>query len=285
MEQVLDSNKSQVADDLSDGNEASVRLDYSIDRGNRFFIQFNWARSRDNYSSANGLRGFTNPSILTTPNFQVSFIHTLTTGLLNEFRAGYALNGNAVAVPLPRVPSIEPDDDVLGFGTGEGVPQSYRENIYNYSDFVSITHGKHNLKAGGEIRRNIENTDVNAGRPGYEFFNSLFFAIDAPYLEDVGVDPGFASGTPAQLATSVRHWRNWDIGTFLKDDWKVSRWLTLNLGLRYDLYTQNEELNNLATTFIKGPGQNFVDDCRNRSGTDQSGEYTLPRRSQSRPRG
>jgi outer membrane receptor protein involved in Fe transport len=276
LEQVLDPNKSQVADNLSDGNEASLRLDYSINRDNRFFIQSNWARSRDKYSSANGLRGFSSPSTLTTPNFQVSFIHTLTPGVLNEFRAGYALNGNAVAVPLPGVPSIAPDDGVLGFGTGEGVPQNFRENIYNYSDFVSITDGKHNLKAGGELRRNIENSDFNAGRPGYEFFDSLFFAIDAPYQEDVGVDPGFASGTPAQLATSVRHWRNWDIGAFLKDDWRVSRRLTLNLGLRYDLYTRNVELNNLATTFIKGPGQNFVDDIATGAGQIKAASTPCP---------
>ena len=41
------------------------------------------------------------------------------------------------------------------------------------------------------MRRNIENSDFDAGRPAYEFFDTLFFAIDAPYLEDVGVDPGF----------------------------------------------------------------------------------------------
>src|SRR5205807_8897745 len=57
----------------------------------------------------------------------------------------------------------------------------------------------------------------------------------------------FVSGQPAQLAANARHWRNWEYGFFFQDNWKVSRRLTLNLGLRYDLYTRHTELNNLAT--------------------------------------
>jgi outer membrane receptor protein involved in Fe transport len=276
LETVLDPNKSQSGGDLFDGNEASLRLDYNLGTNNRFFSQFNWARSGEKYSSGNALRGFTSPLTLTTPSFQASFIHTFSSTLLNEFRAGYALNGNVTTVPLPGVPAISTDDIILGFGIGEGVPQSFRENIYNYSDLISMTHGKHNLRAGGELRRNIENSDFNAGRPGYEFFDSLFFAIDAPYLEDVGVDPGFASGTPAHLATSIRHWRNWDVGAYLKDDWKTSRRFTLNLGLRYDLYTRNTELNNLATTFIKGPGRNFIDNITTGAGQIKDASTPCP---------
>ena len=253
-----------------------MRLDYNPGPNNRFFSQFNWARSGDKYSSGNAFRGFISPLTLTTPNLQASFIHGFSPTLLNEFRAGYALNGNVITVPLPGVPAISTDDSVLGFGIGEGVPQSLRENIYNYSDLISMTRGKHNLRAVGELRRNIENSDFNAGRPGYEFFDSLFFGIDAPYLEDVGVDPGFASGTPAHLATSIRHWRNWDVGAYLKDDWKISRRFTLNLGLRYDLYTRNTELNNLATSFIKGPGRNLIDNITTGAGQIRDASTPCP---------
>jgi outer membrane receptor protein involved in Fe transport len=276
LETVLDPNKSQASGDLFDGNEASLRLDYTPGSNNRFFSQFNWARSGDEYSNGNDIRGFTNPSRLTTPNFQFSFIHTFSPTLLNEFRTGYALNGSVTAVPLPGVPSIFFDDIVSGFGTGEGLPQSFRENIYNYSDLVSLTSGKHDLEAGVEIERNIENSNFNAGRPGYEFFDSLFFAIDTPYLEDVGVDPGFATGSPAQLATSIRHWRNANFGAYLRDNWRISRRLTLNLGLRYDLYTRNTELNNLATTFIRGPGSNFVDNITTGAGQIKDASTPCP---------
>jgi hypothetical protein len=272
----IDPNQFQADGNLFDGKEASLRLDYNHSQNNRFFSHFNWARSGDRYNHANVLRGFTNPSTLTTPNFQVSFIRTFSPTSLNEFQAGYALNASVTTVPLPGVPGIILDDAILGFGNGGPAGQIFRETTYNYSDLVSITHGKHNLRTGGELRRNLENSDLNAGRPDYEFFDSLFFAIDAPFSQNVGVDPGFATGAPAQLAASVRHWRNWVVGAFLNDDWKVARRLTLNLGLRYDLYTRDTELNHLATTFIKGPGQNFTDNITTGAGQIKDASAPCP---------
>jgi len=274
---VLNSGNSQVDQNLFNGNEASLRLDYNFSQNDRFFTQFNWARARDKfYNSPNVPRGFQNPSTTTTPSFQFSYIHVFTPNVLNEFRAGYAENSLAVTAGLPGVPSIGFDDSTLGFGSYNGYPLTFRENIYNYTDLVSITHGRHNLKAGGELRRNIENSDWNAGRPSYYFFDSLFFAIDSPYNESVGVDPGIVSGTPAHLATNIRHWRNWEIGAYLQDDWKISKRLTLNLGIRYDLYTRHTELNHLATTFLKGPGKNFIDNITTGAGQIKDASTPCP---------
>ena len=272
----INPNQFQMDGNLFDGTEASLRLDYNRSQNNRFFSQFNWARSGDRYNSENALRGFTNPSTLTTPNFQLSFIHTFSPTFLNEFQAGYVLNGSVLTVPLPGVPGVVLDDGILGFGDGGAGGQIYRETTYTFSDLVTITHGKHNLRAGGELRRNLENSDLNAGRPDYEFFDSLFFAIDAPFSQSVGVDPGFATGAPAQLAASVRHWRNWVVGAFLNDDWKVAHHLTLNLGLRYDLYARDTELNRLATTFIKGPGQTFIDNITTGAGQIKDASAPCP---------
>ncbi len=273
--QVLNSGNSQVDQNLFNGNEASLRLDYNFSQKDRFFSQFNWARSTNRFNaSPNILRGFLNPSIITTPNFQFSYIHVFTPAVLNEFRAGYTRNSFVVTADLPGVPSIGFDDGTLGFGSYSGYPQTFRENIYNYTDLVSVNHGKHSLKAGGELRRNIENSDWDVGRPSYYFFDSLFFAIDSPYFEGAGVDPGIISGTPAHLETNIRHWRNWEVGAYLQDDWKISKRFTLNLGIRYDLYTRHTELNSLATTFLKGPGKNFIDNIT--TGTGQIKNASTP---------
>jgi outer membrane receptor protein involved in Fe transport len=274
---LLNVGKSQVSEDLFNGNEASLRLDYNLGSSDRLFTQFNWSRAGDQYTgSGNSLRGFTNPSKTATPNFQFSYIHTFSPTLLNEFRAGYAGNDYSVAASLPGVPSISLDDGSLGFGSYSGYPQIFNENIYTYADMVSLSHGKHNVKIGGELRRNLENSDYNSGRPSYSFFDPLFFAIDAPYSEGAGVDPGIISGTPAHLQTSFRHFRNWEVGTYVQDDWKVRKRLTLNLGLRYDLYTRHTELNDLATTFLKGPGQNFIDNISTGAGQIKSASTPCP---------
>ena len=60
------------------------------------------------------------------------------------------------------------------------------------------------------------------------------------------------------MESNVRHWRNLEVGAYFQDDWKVTKRLTLNLGLRYDLFTRHHEEDNLATTFIPGPGSNIL---------------------------
>jgi len=276
LEQAISVSKSQVEGNLFNGNEASLRLDFNPGSKDRLFSQFNWARSADQYTGSDLLRGFLNPSKMTTPNFQFSYIHIFGPTVLNEFRAGYAGNGNDVVVDLPGVPAVDFGDNTLGFGSSDGYPQTFHENIYTYADMVSLNHGKHNLKAGVDVRRNIENGDFNVARPDYAFFDSLFFATDAPYSESAGVNPEFTGNTLAHLETNIRHWRNWEVGAYVQDDWKVSRQLTLSLGLRYDLFTRHTELNGLTTTFLKGPGKNLIDDITTGAGQIKDASTPCP---------
>jgi hypothetical protein len=275
LESIISPNQSQADENLFDGHEASLRLDYNLNQNDRFFSEFNWFRSADKYAG-NTLRGFTNPLTYTRPNFQVSFIHTFSPTLLNEFRAGYLLDGSVGSVPLPGVPGVVPHDIIMGFGNGPTAGAIVRESTYDYSEMISLTHRKHSLRAGVDLRRDLENSEAGSGRPIYDFFDSLFFAIDAPFSQSVGVDPGFASGSPAQLAESIRHWRYWDVGAFLEDDWRISRRLTLNLGLRYDLYTRSTELSHQATTFLLGPGHDFVDDITTGAGRIKEASAPCP---------
>jgi outer membrane receptor protein involved in Fe transport len=254
---------------LFQGNEASVRLDYNFSPNDRVFSQMNWSRATDKFgqfSEPTALRGFTLPFKAHTPNFQLSYIHSFSPTVLNEVRAGYAGNISDAGATLTGVPFIGFDDGTIGFGSYSGYPNFFKENIYTYSELLSISKGKHSLKMGADVRRNLENSTWEVGRPSYYFFDSLFFAADAPYEEFAGVDPGIIGGQPAQLATNIRHWRNVEVGAYFQDDWKATRRLTLNLGLRYDLYTRHRELNDLATTFLLGPGQSVIDNISTGAG-------------------
>ncbi|MGH9532913.1 MAG: TonB-dependent receptor domain-containing protein [Terriglobales bacterium] len=253
-------------ENLFDGNELSLRLDYNIRESDRIFAQFNWSRQNDNLPGTTGGRGFTNPTRFIAPNGQFNWIHTFSPSFLNEFRAGYVGSYSKYVPTVPGVPSIYLVDGTMGFGSYSGYPQFFKEHIYTYADMVSITKGNHNLKLGFDARRNIENSEFNVGRPSYYFFDPLFFAVDAPYAMSAGVNPEFASGNPAHLATNIRHWRNWEFGAYFQDDWKITRNLTLNLGLRYDLYVRHNELNDLATTFLMGPGSDIIDDITTGAG-------------------
>lgn len=263
---VLNITPSQTGDDFAQGNEGSLRLDYIFGSADSLFAQMNWARSSDQFGGGNLVRGFPTPVKVTTPNFQFSYIHTFKPTLLNEFRAGYTGSASTTEASFPGVPSILLDDSTLGFGAGSGIPEVDHEGIYSYSDSLTLNRGKHNLKGGVDLRRNMYNTNANLGRPSYYFFDPLFFAVDAPYGEGAGVDPGILSGKPAHLESSFRHWRTWETGLYVQDDWKITRRLALNLGVRYDLYTRLSELNDLAATFRLGPGQNVIDNITTGAG-------------------
>lgn len=257
---------SRAQENLLDGNELSLRIDYNIRESDRIFAQFNWSRENDFLPGTTGGRGFTNNTRFIAPNGQFNWIHTFSPSFLNEFRAGYAGSYSKYVPTVNGVPSIYLTDGTMGFGSYSGYPQFFKEHIYTYADMVSITKGNHNLKIGFDARRNIENSEFNVGRPSYYFFDPLFFAVDAPYSMSAGVDPGFISGQPAHLSTNIRHWRNWEFGAFFQDDWKITRNLTLNLGLRYDLYMRHNEANDLATTFLLGPGSDIIDDITTGAG-------------------
>ncbi len=252
---------------LFQGNEWSARIDHNFRENDRLFGRFYWLKQTDEFGPMTGgpmLRGFRQPVANLLPNFAAAWTHFFSPTIVNELRAGYVRNGTDQGIKLtPGLPEIDFDTRDVGFGSYSGYPNFFHENIYHYADLVAVAKGKHGLKMGIEFRRNIENSDFNVARPGYDFFDNLFFAADAPYDQAVGVDPGIISSRPAQLANNVRSWRNLEMGVFVQDDWKVTPRLTLNLGLRYDLYTRHIEKFNRATQFILGKGANITERVRN----------------------
>src|SRR6266850_1111441 len=241
---------------LFNGNEWSARIDW-VGKSDRIFGEYYWIHTSDKFGPTNassGIHGFKNPTTGHFPNFAVNWIHTFSPSLVNEARAGYTLNRTDVIVGVPGVPSIGFDDLSAGFGSYNGYPQFFHENIYSYGDIMSFQKGKHSLKFGADFKRNLENSEFNIARPSYYFMDQIFFAADAPYGMVAGTDPGFIAGRPAQLADNFRHWRNVEVGLFFQDDWKLSKKLTLNLGIRWDLYRRHTEKNGLVTTFLPGPG-------------------------------
>ena len=250
---------------LFNGNEASLRLDYNWNASNRFFLQYNYNRQTDKFGPCNAActRGFANPLRNNFPQGSLSWVHTFSPSVLNELRVGYLQNNTKISATVPGVPAIGFADGTSGFGSYNGYPQSFKENIYTYSDLVSISHKNHSIKIGADFRRNIENSEFNVARPSYYFYDQVFFAADAPYYQAAGVDPGicqapcpqssYSQAPKSHLNSNFRHWRNIEFGAYFQDDWKATKRLTLNLGIRYDLYQRHHELNNLATTFLLGP--------------------------------
>jgi outer membrane receptor for ferrienterochelin and colicin len=267
--------QTQSLGNLFNGNEAEARLDYDWDSNNRTFLEFNWDHQTDKFGgnncNANCTRGFANPNNDYFPNGQFNYVRTFSPNVLNEFKAGYTQNNTQINTNVPGVPDVTILDGVTGFGSYNGYPQYFKDHEYSYGDMVSISHGNHNLKVGADLRRNIENSVFNVARPSYGFLDPLYFAADSPGYEVAGVNPGFCTSPcssinqnpSAALQSNFRHWRNWEVGAYVQDDWKATKRLTLNLGLRWDFYTRHSELNGQATTFKLGSGADIVQQLAN----------------------
>ncbi len=126
------------------------------------------------------------------------------------------------------------------------------DNVYDFVDQVSNLRGKHALKFGGEIRIDkIDQGTYRGGRGRIRFQKDFSFANETP-LES------FLAGTPNSTSLlagdPVRHMTQNLFAGFFQDDWRVSKRVTLNLGLRYELQGVPSEANNQLGNFQPSVG-------------------------------
>jgi hypothetical protein len=101
-----------------------------------------------------------------------------------------------------------------------------------FVDNLSYTLGNHTIRFGGEFRHgSTDNLRDRSGKGRIRFEGDGAFAGSTP-LED------FLAGVPSRgdifVGDSRRLVSMNSFGAFVQDDWRVSKRLTLNLGVRYD---------------------------------------------------
>jgi len=120
-----------------------------------------------------------------------------------------------------------------GGGIGD-CPYTNWNNIYSFNDEISKVQGRHNLKAGIFI----EHTEkVQHSGQGNYTGNYNFSSGGAAMASDT--QDGYANGWLGNFNTynegprDIGDWWYWEIESFVQDNWRVSRRLTLDLGLRF----------------------------------------------------
>jgi hypothetical protein len=126
-------------------------------------------------------------------------------------------------------------------GVSFRIPQATKVNRLQFSDAVSLIRGAHTFKFGGDAQRVDSLFDLGVFQQGRIEFVQDFAQAD--FNGDGRVDDNdllFAvtlrSSKPTQNL-SLPDDDNNHFAFFAQDDWRVSRNLTLNLGLRYELDT------------------------------------------------
>ena len=149
-----------------------------------------------------------------------------------------------------------------GYAGVSGSPLGATQNMYEYSDEVNWTRGKHSMYAGaewdvvdynafwytgspnGSLSENGEYTyNASSGaawqRPGQWLLGSVSQMPAANELADYEL--GDYVSTNATAGSEVGYFHQHNFMPYFQDDWRVSPKLTLNLGIRYDYYSPPAE--------------------------------------------
>jgi hypothetical protein len=285
-------------------NQGDARVDHQISPKDNFFARYSIQNTETIVPStypATTIPGIPQPVNLSDEasfagtSFQpaqqavASYVRIINPTLVNELRIGfnrYRLDytadqftpggqlGNLLGVPNANVTPQEQNLPIfspanyLGIGQTRSLPIFRRENTYQVVDNVSYTSGKHTLKWGADFRRRqLTIYQTNQGNGRFNFSPAL---TDSRNPAGRGGDSaasfllGYATGI---LHDYTQNWpgeRGYELGVYMADDWRVSRKLTLNLGLRWDYFSPYTEVANrwanfnLQTAKIDVAGRNGV---------------------------
>ena len=126
-------------------------------------------------------------------------------------------------------------------------PRNSAQNDYEAAESLSLVRGSHSIKIGGEFRRTQINISQGIAANGFFVFapfptNNSFanFLIGAPVVF-------FQAGGDFH-----RGLRSFDVSAFAQDQWRVSRKLTLNYGVRYEINSPFSEIRDRLNQFAPG---------------------------------
>jgi len=133
----------------------------------------------------------------------------------------------------------------INLGDNNSIPFHTSNNTYQFSGALTWTRGSHAVRSGASlIRRQAFYMQSGNGTLGLITVDG---SATGNYLTDLLI------GTGAQIARGTenvaQNLRNWESSIYVQDDWRATPWLTLNLGLRWELITPWTDINGYMANF------------------------------------
>jgi len=230
----------------------------------------------DDYDTIDPAGTFITSQIPTVPNdrkrpgrnIQLGHTWTLSSNLINEFKAGAAWNGQRIppigdawkrdtyGFTYPQIftdggpyKNSIPDTTVNGYASFFGAARSLISPTTDiqFSDNLSWVKGEHTFKTGALVIRNRKDQNGRSLYAGSLSFNPSGNPNSTGNAFADALLGNFASFSEAQL-DPLGFFRFWQAEGFVSDNWRASRKLSFELGVRYTwhqpMYTQ---ANNMAS--------------------------------------
>src|SRR5712691_400716 len=245
-------------------NSMTARIDHKLSDSHRFFVRYTWNNRRENRGNwtgeVNGVRPIGNYLFRVNNAFTYDHVYTHSASTLVNLRVGFARfnepnvrqhQGNfdpkslgfssrtaAFFGDASYVPRFEFPTDTYS-NIGQDVGDKRATNVYSVQPTLTRLMGNHSLRVGYDFRM-LRDNSYPANHPAGRYdFNTDFtrgpldnspgqFGQQLAAMMLGQPTGGFIDRTASRANQSLYH------AGFVQDDWRVSRRLTLNLGLRYE---------------------------------------------------
>ncbi len=255
----------------TESNQYDLRGDHNFSSGHWMFARWSWkntdAQTADSYAATSPLLTRTR-----SRNLVIADSYSIRPNILNEFRFGLTradfdrvpvtgVKGADVIADLGLKPYVSSLPDTTGtpyisitgytrFGVSQ--PDSPVQRNIQFSDNLTYSTGRHTFKAGFDSRRlrwASEGNFTGADDFGtYSFTSGLAGGTSSAVANFLLGIPTESNQTASGPSINANTWHH---GFFFQDDWRVSRSLTMNLGLRYDLFLPFHDTEGNITNFLR----------------------------------
>lgn len=313
------------------------RVDYNFSSNTTLYVRYAYSNENDFSGSNNNspYTGYDTGALQKNHNALISLTHVFSPTIVSDSKVIYNrfFNfqplGTAPVGPTMYFTGTTPLRvlgnlvDLPGYSPespGNAIPFGGPQNLYQFSQDLSWTRGKHQFRFGGvyiHMRDNrafgafeeaVEDLSSGANKPlGFENFmngvlNDFQAAVNPQGKFPCPRDPttGIRTTDPTLLAACTvtlpvgppsfnRNNRFNDSSLYAQDSWKLFKRFTLNAGLRWEYFGVQHNANpNLDSNFYFGSGATFFDQIRNGSmqlaPKSSIGELWKPRYNQFAPR-
>ncbi len=281
---------------LRQDNQFDVKVDHALSASNRFFVRYSFQKThRDQPATLpHGDAGTTfgaGKGDIKAQSFAMNDTHTFSSRWLNEARVGYSYIkffmtsidygenlANQVGIPGVNINGVTSAFSQVQFeqggsrNLGANGNQPLITNLGNLQLFDNVTHirNRHTFKAGGSVTlrsREVLNADNIVG----QFFfsqnqtsNCAGITSGCSVNANTGFDvASFLLGTARRKNRTLFNEKPYlerrpEWAAYIQDDFRATPKLTLNMGLRWDMFVPWVEDNNLQSNFDPSTGMFVV---------------------------